>query len=163
MCLKGSQKTVIVPGTVSVTPDNSLFWFGRPKFLLHLIQFVLVQVSTLIFGSRLYKIFAYMTTMIYIVLQNTFHLAYFTWSWVSIIFKSLQYNQEREINTCLQYSFGFHSCFHKNNGDIARIIVIGLLVLFLCAYVTLPLYALVAQVTYSESQTYMHTYVHKHT
>ncbi|KAJ6792051.1 MLO-like protein 9 isoform X1 [Iris pallida] len=98
MCLKSSQGVVVVPGTVSVTPDNNLFWFNKPEFLLHIIQFILVQ--------------------------NSFHLAFIIWSW---------------------YNFGLRSCFHTQVDDIILTIMVGLLVEFLCAYVTLPLYALVTQ------------------
>ncbi|XP_020247577.1 MLO-like protein 9 isoform X2 [Asparagus officinalis] len=98
MCLKGSHEAVIVRGAVSVKPDDSLFWFGQPQLLLHIIQFILVQ--------------------------NSFHLAYFTWS---------------------AYSFGLRSCYHRDTIGIIFSIVIGILVQFLCAYITLPLYALVAQ------------------
>ncbi|KAF8413814.1 hypothetical protein HHK36_001807 [Tetracentron sinense] len=44
-----------------------------------------------------------------------------------------------------QYKFGFRSCFHRTTEDIIIRIAIGVLVQFLCGYVTLPLYALVTQ------------------
>ncbi|KAJ6793395.1 MLO-like protein 12 [Iris pallida] len=97
MC-KRSSKGVVAPGTVLVKPDNRLFWFGRPQLLVHVIQFILIQ--------------------------NSFHLAFFTWAW---------------------YHFGFRSCFHSTTQENVLGIGIGVLVQFLCAYITLPLYALVAQ------------------
>lgn len=97
MC-KRSSKGVVAPGTVLVKPDNRLFWFGRPQLLVHVIQFILIQ--------------------------NSFHLAFFTWAW---------------------YHFGFRSCFHRTTKENVLGIGIGVLVQFLCAYITLPLYALVAQ------------------
>ncbi|XP_019704682.1 MLO-like protein 12 [Elaeis guineensis] len=105
MCLEGKEATV-VPGTVGVEPKNDLFWFGKPQLLLHLIQFILVQ--------------------------NSFQLAFFTWTW---------------------YKFGLRSCFHKETEDIILSFGIGIMVQFLCAYVTLPLYALVAQMGSSMRKT----------
>lgn len=54
---------------------------------------------------------------------------------------------EQNTNTHLiQYQFGFRSCFHRGSEEIALGIGVGVIVQFLCAYVTLPLYALVTQV-----------------
>ncbi|KAF3674889.1 putative auxin response factor 3-like isoform X1 [Capsicum annuum] len=44
-----------------------------------------------------------------------------------------------------QYKYGLNSCFHRKTVDIVTRIVMGVLVHFLCGYVTLPLYALVTQ------------------
>ncbi|KAJ6724957.1 MLO-LIKE PROTEIN 1 [Salix viminalis] len=60
----------------------------------------------------------------FIPLVNSFQLAFFTWTW---------------------YQFGFRSCFHRQTEDIVITLVTGMLVHFLCGYVTLPLYALVTQ------------------
>ncbi|KAF9672396.1 hypothetical protein SADUNF_Sadunf11G0037400 [Salix dunnii] len=43
------------------------------------------------------------------------------------------------------FQFGFRSCFHRRTEDIVITLVMGMLVHFLCGYVTLPLYALVTQ------------------
>ncbi|KAL3577043.1 hypothetical protein D5086_022326 [Populus alba] len=98
MCLDSHDKSLVVEGTILVRPSDHFFWFGRPKLLLHLIQFILFQ--------------------------NSFQLAFFTWTW---------------------YKFGFRSCFHRRTEDIVITLGMGLLVHFLCGYVTLPLYALVTQ------------------
>lgn len=45
MCLKSSQQIIVAPGRVCVKPDDNLFWFGQPQLLLHLIQFILIQVN----------------------------------------------------------------------------------------------------------------------
>ncbi|KAL0920305.1 hypothetical protein M5K25_009430 [Dendrobium thyrsiflorum] len=56
--------------------------------------------------------------------MNTFQLTYFFWIW---------------------YDFGLRSCFHdKFNFIIARVFL-GVIVQFMCSYITLPLYALVSQ------------------
>ncbi|XP_058080207.1 MLO protein homolog 1-like [Magnolia sinica] len=56
--------------------------------------------------------------------QNAFQMAYFLWVW---------------------YEFGLTSCFHANIGmNLARVFV-GLVLQFLCSYITFPLYALVTQ------------------
>ncbi|KAL3596467.1 hypothetical protein D5086_008104 [Populus alba] len=98
MCLDSHDKSHVVKGTLLVRPSDHLFWFGRPKLLLQLLHFI--------------------------SFQNSFQLAFFTWTW---------------------YKFGFRSCFHRRTEDIVIRVVMGVLVHFLCGYVTLPLYALVTQ------------------
>ncbi|URE41668.1 hypothetical protein MUK42_05426, partial [Musa troglodytarum] len=44
-----------------------------------------------------------------------------------------------------RYEFDLKSCFHDNFVSIIVNVIIGLLVQFLCSYITLPLYALVSQ------------------
>ncbi|GMY37433.1 MLO-like protein 12 [Fagus crenata] len=95
MCLDSPH---VVRGPLLVRPSDHFFWFGRPKLLLHLIHFILYQ--------------------------NSFQLAFFTWTW---------------------FKFGFRSCFHKENEDIIIRLAMGVVVQILCGYVTLPLYALVTQ------------------
>ncbi|KAK8968550.1 MLO-like protein 2 [Platanthera guangdongensis] len=98
-CLKSSKHKVIVPGDqVYVNPNDNLFWFGRPRWLLHAIHFILIQ--------------------------NSFQLAFVTWS---------------------SYKFGFQSCFHREREDFSLSLSGGIVVQFLCAYITLPLYSLVNQ------------------
>lgn len=46
----------------------------------------------------------------------------------------------------LQYNFGLRSCFHREVADVVLSFGVGILAQLLCAYVTLPLYALVTQV-----------------
>ncbi|CAA2988159.1 MLO 6 [Olea europaea subsp. europaea] len=59
-----------------------------------------------------------------ILFQNSFQLAFFVWSW---------------------YKFGLRSCFHRKTEDIVIKLIVGVVVNFLCGYVTLPLYALINQ------------------
>ncbi|XXG77517.1 hypothetical protein AAC387_Pa08g1657 [Persea americana] len=98
MCLESRNESVVARGTVLVKPNDNLFWFGRPQFLLHLIHLLLFQ--------------------------NSFELAFFTWTW---------------------YEFGLRSCFHKEIEDIVIRISVGILVQILVGYVILPLYVLVTQ------------------
>ncbi|CAL9124652.1 unnamed protein product, partial [Musa textilis] len=56
--------------------------------------------------------------------QSAFQITYFFWIW---------------------YEFDLKSCFHDNFVSIIVNVIIGLLVQFLCSYITLPLYALVSQ------------------
>ncbi|XP_019193214.1 PREDICTED: MLO-like protein 12 isoform X2 [Ipomoea nil] len=68
---------------------------------------------------------SFMLFLIHFVLfQNAFQVAFFFWSW---------------------YKFGVPSCFHKNVADVAIRLSMGVIIHFLCSYVTLPLYALVNQ------------------
>ncbi|URE41670.1 hypothetical protein MUK42_05426, partial [Musa troglodytarum] len=56
--------------------------------------------------------------------ESAFQITYFFWIW---------------------YEFDLKSCFHDNFVSIIVNVIIGLLVQFLCSYITLPLYALVSQ------------------
>lgn len=98
MCLDTSDKSHVIRGTLLVRPSDHFFWFDRPNLLLHLMHLVLFQ--------------------------NSFQLAFFTWSW---------------------YKFGLRSCFHRKTEDIVIRLVMGVMIPILCGYVTLPLYALVTQ------------------
>ncbi|XXG81171.1 hypothetical protein AAC387_Pa09g1868 [Persea americana] len=60
----------------------------------------------------------------FVLFQNAFQLAFFAWAW---------------------YEFGLRSCFHEKLEDVIIRISMGVLIQFLCSYVTLPLYALVTQ------------------
>ncbi|XP_077245651.1 MLO-like protein 12 [Tasmannia lanceolata] len=60
----------------------------------------------------------------FVLFQNAFQLAFFIYTW---------------------YEFGFRSCFHEKKEDVIIRISMGVLIQFLCSYVTLPLYALVTQ------------------
>ncbi|CAI9087370.1 OLC1v1021427C2 [Oldenlandia corymbosa var. corymbosa] len=98
MCLDRNDKSHVVRGSLVVQPSDHFFWFSQPKLLLHLMHFILFQ--------------------------NSFQLAFFSWTW---------------------YKFGLRSCFHRKTEDIVIKLTIGILVQILCGYVTLPLYALVTQ------------------
>ncbi|XP_015063323.1 MLO-like protein 8 [Solanum pennellii] len=56
--------------------------------------------------------------------QNAFQITYFLWIW---------------------YEYGLKSCFHDAFELVITKIVIGVGVLFVCSYITLPLYALITQ------------------
>ncbi|KAF6134641.1 hypothetical protein GIB67_002042 [Kingdonia uniflora] len=98
MGLRIQDRGDVVKGVLTVQPADDLFWFNRPHLILYLIHFVLFQ--------------------------NAFQLAFFSWTW---------------------YEFGLKSCFHEHARDVIIRGSTGLLVQFLCSYVTLPLYALVTQ------------------
>ncbi|KAF7811915.1 MLO1 [Senna tora] len=71
--------------------------------------------------------------LIHLVLfQNAFQLAFFAWS---------------------TYEFGINSCFHESTASIVVRLAIGVVIQFLCSYVTLPLYALVTQMGSSMKPT----------
>uniref|UniRef100_A0A6N2LY10 MLO-like protein n=1 Tax=Salix viminalis TaxID=40686 RepID=A0A6N2LY10_SALVM len=57
---------------------------------------------------------------------NAFQITYFLWVW---------------------YTFGLKSCFHENFNILIAKIALGVGALFLCSYSTLPLYALVTQIS----------------
>ncbi|XP_068636336.1 MLO-like protein 6 isoform X1 [Aristolochia californica] len=60
----------------------------------------------------------------FVLFQNAFQVAFFIWAW---------------------YEFGISSCYHREREDIIIRLSMGVLIQFLCSYVTLPLYALVTQ------------------
>ncbi|KAJ9170897.1 hypothetical protein P3X46_018960 [Hevea brasiliensis] len=98
MCVESCKNNSVIRGTFPVKPSNEYFWFNKPKLLLYLLQFILIQ--------------------------NSFQLAFFTWAW---------------------YKYGPRSCFNQETEDVAIRITTGIGVQFLCGYVTLPIYALVTQ------------------
>ncbi|ESW04755.1 hypothetical protein PHAVU_011G122800 [Phaseolus vulgaris] len=98
MCVDSCKANPVIKGSLLVTPSDAHFWFHRPEWLLYLLKFILIQ--------------------------NSFQLAFFTWTW---------------------YEFGPRSCFNRENEDIGIRIAMGIAVQLLCGYVTLPLYALVTQ------------------
>ncbi|KAK1285016.1 MLO-like protein 6 [Acorus calamus] len=106
MCWESKRCTTVVKGSLLVKPHNDLFWFCQPQLLLHLIHFILFQ--------------------------NSFQLAFITWTW---------------------YKFGTQSCYHKETVEIIMGLTIGVSVQFLIGYVTLPLYALVSQMGSSMKET----------
>ncbi|KAK8696076.1 hypothetical protein V6N13_001215 [Hibiscus sabdariffa] len=60
----------------------------------------------------------------FVLFQNAFEITYFFWIW---------------------YEFGLRSCFHQDFTFITIRVFLGVLVQFICSYITLPLYALVTQ------------------
>ncbi|XP_058100611.1 MLO-like protein 12 isoform X2 [Magnolia sinica] len=68
MCLESQDASVVVRGTVLVKPNDNLFWFGRPHLLLHLIHLILFQ--------------------------NSFQLAFFTWTWMGSSMKKVVFSEQ---------------------------------------------------------------------
>ncbi|XP_071734037.1 MLO-like protein 12 [Rutidosis leptorrhynchoides] len=61
----------VIKGTPMVQPGDDLFWFGRPKLVLYLINFVLFQ--------------------------NAFQLAFILWSWYTFGFKSCFHHRNEDL------------------------------------------------------------------
>ncbi|GLT60094.1 hypothetical protein SLA2020_328760 [Shorea laevis] len=68
----------------------------------------------------------------FVLFQNAFNLAFFAWT---------------------VYAFDLISCFNKGNEVIVIRLSMGVIIQFLCSYVTLPLYALVTQMGSSMKPT----------
>ncbi|PIN09895.1 hypothetical protein CDL12_17520 [Handroanthus impetiginosus] len=87
-----------------------------------------VQGIPLVQGSDKYFWFGHPQLVLHLIhfalFQNAFQVTYFFWIW---------------------YEFGLKSCFHDNFGLVIAKIGVGVGVLFLCSYITLPLYALFTQ------------------
>ncbi|XP_050228712.1 MLO-like protein 10 [Mercurialis annua] len=87
-----------------------------------------VQGMPLVQGSNKYFWFGRPQLVLYLIhfalFQNAFQITYFLWIW---------------------YSFGLNSCFHDNFKLAVIKLVLGVAVLLMCSYITLPLYALVTQ------------------
>lgn len=99
------------------------------KMALEIIErHAVVQGIPLVQGSDKYFWFGrphLMLNLIHFALfQNAFQLTYFLW---------------------ICYEYGLNSCFHDNYKFAIGKIALGVGVLLLCSYITLPLYALVAQ------------------
>ncbi|KAL1830976.1 hypothetical protein DCAR_0100934 [Daucus carota subsp. sativus] len=87
-----------------------------------------VQGIPLVQGSDRYFWFGRPHLVLHLIhfalFQNAFQITYFLWIW---------------------YEFGLKSCFHDNFQLLMIKLSLGVGVLFLCSYSTLPLYALIAQ------------------
>lgn len=87
-----------------------------------------VQGIPLVQGSDKYFWFGRPQLVLHLIhfalFQNSFQITYFLWIW---------------------YEFGLKSCFHENFELVIAKLALGVGVLVLCSYITLPLYALIAQ------------------
>ncbi|KAI5683931.1 hypothetical protein M9H77_05159 [Catharanthus roseus] len=87
-----------------------------------------VQGIPLVQGSDKYFWFGKPQLVLHLIhfalFQNSFQIIYFLWIW---------------------YEFGLRSCFHNNFELVIVKLALGVGVLILCSYITLPLYALIAQ------------------
>ncbi|XP_075519397.1 MLO-like protein 10 isoform X2 [Primulina tabacum] len=87
-----------------------------------------VQGMPLVQGSDKYFWFGRPQLVLHLIhfalFQNAFQITYFFWIW---------------------YEYGIDSCFHDNIKLLFVKIALGVFVLCLCSYITLPLYALIAQ------------------
>ncbi|KAJ0039633.1 hypothetical protein Pint_28745 [Pistacia integerrima] len=123
MALEITERHAVVQGMPLVQGSDKYFWFGRPHLVLHLIHFALFQ--GLSFALHPICFFDQLTLFVLFgCLQNAFQITYFFWIW---------------------YSFGLNSCFHANIKLAILKVALGVVVLVLCSYITLPLYALVTQ------------------
>ena len=48
MCTESCKENPVTRGTFLVKPSDDYFWFGRPNWLLHLLQLNLIQVQNII-------------------------------------------------------------------------------------------------------------------
>ncbi|KAK2434427.1 MLO protein [Trifolium repens] len=69
MHLDSCKQNPVIKGTILVKPSNEYFWFHRPEWLLHLLQFISIQ--------------------------NSFQFAFFTWSWYEFGPRSC-FNREKQ-------------------------------------------------------------------
>uniref|UniRef100_A0A7N0UV06 MLO-like protein n=1 Tax=Kalanchoe fedtschenkoi TaxID=63787 RepID=A0A7N0UV06_KALFE len=87
-----------------------------------------VQGIPLVQGSDNYFWFGRPKLILHLIhfalFQNAFQITYFLWIW---------------------YCFGLKSCFHNNFDLVIAKLAVGVAAVFLCSYITLPLYALVVQ------------------
>lgn len=137
MGLRIQERGDVVKGTPVVQPGDDLFWFNNPKFMLFCIHFCLFLVSVFVcccVESRLQILVTQQKLNIpsFLLSQNAFQLAFFAWSWVSIL-KSI-HQPKYVIRTFLrykyflphlQYEFGLTSCYHKTKADVTIRISMG--------------------------------------
>ncbi|XP_049935539.1 MLO-like protein 5 isoform X3 [Nymphaea colorata] len=84
---------------------------------------VVVGISPLLWASAVIFLLINVTEW-YALFWNAFQITYFFWIW---------------------YEYSLKSCFHEKLELVIGRVVLGFFVLFLCSYITLPLYALVTQ------------------
>ncbi|KAL8134138.1 MLO-like protein 10 [Apium graveolens] len=131
---------------INVDGSEALFWVSLIPLVIILavgtkLQSILTKMATeiinrhavvqgipLVQGSDKYFWFGRPKLVLYLIhfalFQNAFQVTYFLW---------------------ITYEFGVNSCFHENYEFLIVKLCIGVLVLVLCSYITLPLYALVTQ------------------
>ncbi|CAN6443532.1 unnamed protein product [Victoria cruziana] len=78
MCVRSHQQSEVVGGALLVKPDDKLFWFGHPQYLLYLIHFILFQ--------------------------NSFQLAFLAWK--TIEFGTNSCMHEKEVSVVLKIVLG---------------------------------------------------------
>ncbi|XVE56294.1 hypothetical protein DITRI_Ditri03aG0227200 [Diplodiscus trichospermus] len=135
---------------VGITP---LLWASAVIFLLldvngwHAMFFLsMIPLGvTLAVGTKLQAIIARMAIEIvekHAVIQGMPLVqvsdSHFWFSWPPLILHFIHF-------VLFQYEFGLKSCFHQDLNLIFVRVVLGVLVQFMCSYITLPLYALVTQ------------------
>ncbi|WRX11154.1 Mlo-related protein - like 2 [Theobroma cacao] len=94
---------------------DELFWFGRPRFLLWLIQLI--------------------------SFQNSFEMASFIWS-LSFL-QAIVYGSDSEF--CFQWEINDSSCFMENQGYLVTRLAFGIISQCWCSFITFPLYVIVTQ------------------
>ncbi|KAL1820305.1 hypothetical protein ACET3Z_015174 [Daucus carota] len=131
---------------INVDGSEALFWVSLIPLVIILavgtkLQSILTQMATeiidrhavvqgipLVQGSDKYFWFGRPKLVLYLIhfalFQNAFQVTYFFW---------------------ITYEFGSDSCFHDNYEFLIVKLCVGVSVLILCSYITLPLYALVTQ------------------
>lgn len=131
---------------INVDGSEALFWVSLIPLVIILavgtkLQSILTKMATeiidrhavvqgipLVQGSDKYFWFGRPKLILYLIhfalFQNAFQVTYFLW---------------------ITYEFGVKSCFHENYEYLIVKLCIGVSVLVLCSYITLPLYALVTQ------------------
>ncbi|KAF9608707.1 hypothetical protein IFM89_010839 [Coptis chinensis] len=68
MCVQSREESNVVRGTLLVKLSDDLFWFSRPQLLLHLMYFILFQ--------------------------NSFQLAFFSWTWMGSTMKKVVFTEQ---------------------------------------------------------------------
>ncbi|XP_063948511.1 MLO-like protein 9 [Daucus carota subsp. sativus] len=138
--------SAVVYLTLNVEGWQSMFWLSvMPLFAILIIgtklqaiisqmaieiteRHAIVQGIPLVQVSDRYFWFSWPKLLLYLIhltlFQNAIEITYFLW---------------------ISYEFGLNSCFHSDKYLQYLRVCIGVEVLFLCSYITLPLYALVTQ------------------
>lgn len=90
MGLQIQDRGDVVKGPPLVQPGDDLFWFRRPRLLLHFIHFVLFQVLIIYFFLRkaprtlILDYFTLMFSFSFLFIpQNAFQLAFLVWTLVN--------------------------------------------------------------------------------
>ncbi|KAG2376195.1 MLO-like protein [Vigna angularis] len=103
---------------------DELFWFGKPRFLLRLIQLISFLVSNIVFPFCFFIADTLTFFLPVVIFQNAFEMATFLWS---------------------LWEIKDPSCFMNNRTFIVIRLSFGVISQVWCSFITFPLYVIITQ------------------
>ncbi|KVI02986.1 Mlo-related protein [Cynara cardunculus var. scolymus] len=155
MALEITERHAVVQGIPLVQGSDKYFWFSKPHLILHLIHFALFQNAFQI--TYFFWIWVTYTDLHSRPLRTRgalvhprVHGGLDRCTKAAVTFSNskkftLTIGECETFFLLVQYEYKIGSCFHDNIRLVILKLIIGVGVLILCSYITLPLYALVSQ------------------